>query len=232
MKYSLNLFINRHTFNTHAIRNRVSDGFYLIRSSHFANCPGARIFTIKCENLSARAVRKHEVIKSIQFSTDFYLSQTNSAASWTIHEVPHCPGYSFHLDKHGARASSRHKSQQMSARILRCRLVDVGSLQERKSPFVPRDVNNYSCKRVGRFTSTTVANVAKAAVPQRDGLPRARNARRSYQSSMAMGRDWLSRLLSVTGTLISVALINQLTLTSLYDSLIACRYSSLIVYMF
>lgn len=32
-------------------------------------------------------------------------------------------------------------------------------------------------------------------------------------------RDWLSRLSHVTGMLISVALINQLTLIALYDSL-------------
>lgn len=49
---------------------------------------------------------------------------------------------------------------------------------------------------------------------------------------LPMGRDWLSRLSGVTGTLISVALIKQLTLISLYDSLTACRYSSLIIYGF
>lgn len=38
--------------------------------------------------------------------------------------------------------------------------------------------------------------------------------------------------LSLSVSLISIALINQLTLMSLYDSLMTCRYNSLIVYGF
>jgi len=144
-------------------------------------------------------------------------------------------GWSFHLDRHGARASSRHKSQQTSAwkssgvassTSAHCRrenrLLSLGTL-----------IITHANESVGsraRLLQTCV--VAKATVPQRDGLSRTRNARRSYRSGTTMGRDWLSRLLSITRTLISVALINQLTLISLYDSLTACQRSSLIVYVF
>lgn len=146
-------------------------------------------------------------------------------------------GWSFHLDRHGARVSSRHKSQQTSAwkssgvasstsarRRRENRLLSLGTL-----------IITHANESVGlraRLLQTCVYVVTKATMPQRDGLPRTRNARRSYRSGTTMGRDWLSRLLSVTRTLINVALINQLALISLYDSLTACQRSSLIVYVF
>ena len=136
-------------------------------------------------------------------------------------------GWSFHLDRHGARASSRSINRSMMSawkssgvasltlvrRRREIRLLSLGTL-------IITHVNESVGSRA-RLLQTCVYVVAKATVPQRDGPSRTRNARRSHRSGTTMRRDWLSRLLSVTRMLISVALINQLTLISLYDSLTA-----------
>lgn len=123
-----------------------------MRSSHFANyarqCALSQLYTytrahVRC--VSARA----RLPSLFNFSTDFYLSreqQRRAAARSSIVRL----FFSFRWTV-SALASGRHKSLRVRAARGSsggvCRLADVCSPRERKSPFVPRNVNNYSCKR-------------------------------------------------------------------------------------
>lgn len=66
-------------------------------------------------------------------------------------EVPHCPRLLFSsrwTPRAECLAAINRNGRALG--ILWCRFADVDSPRERKSPFVPWDVDNYSCKRAVR----------------------------------------------------------------------------------
>lgn len=142
-----------------------------------------------CVHARAICQRMRLPREPIHFSTDFYLSPVRTRPV----EQPRGPplfAATLFISLDTALVAINRNGRAHG--ILWCRFADVDSPRERKSPFVPRDVDNYSCKRAVRVVGLRAARPLQMCAsttgccesnepPQRDGSPRARNARRSYR---------------------------------------------------
>lgn len=140
--------------------------------------------------------------------------QTISIYPWLEHgqsssrEVPHCSRLLFSsrwTPRAECLAAINRNGRALG--ILWCRFADVDSPRERKSPFVPRDDDNYSCKRAVRVVglrARPLQTVREYGVLRKQWVAAKEMARRERETleevtDTVNAHDWLWRLSGVTG---------------------------------